>query len=202
MRRLILPAALVVLACAAQARQAILPDRVREAADRITAEDLSRDLEFLASDDLAGRNTPSPGFDRAADYIAKRLAAAAVKPLGDGGTFFQRYEMHESRVDTGATYLEVGGKKFVFGADLVIRSYARPVSGELPAVYVGHGWSIPGKGIDPYAGVDVRGKLVVAHGPRALPKGVEVRQIGRVTPGASSAVTEAARRGAAGVIFD
>ena len=47
----------------------------------------------------------------------------------------------------------------------------------------------------------MKGKLVVAHGPRALPKGVEVRQIGRVTPGATSVVAEAERRGAAGVIF-
>ena len=68
-------------------------------------------------------------------------------------------------------------------------------------MYVGHGWVVPDRGIDPYAGLDVRGKLVVAHGPRALPKGVEIRQIGRVAVGASSPQEEAARRGAAGVVF-
>ncbi|HJR60845.1 MAG TPA: M28 family peptidase [Vicinamibacterales bacterium] len=201
MRRVMPLAVIVVLVSAPHAQQAALPGTVRAMADRITAAQLARDLAFLASDDLRGRNTPSPGFDRAADYVAGRLAAAGVKPLGGNGTFFQRYEMHESRVDTATTSLQVDGKKFAFGSDVVVRSFARPVSGPLYAVYVGHGWSIPDKGIDPYAGVDPKGKLVIAHGPRALPKGVEVRQIGRVTPGASSVVTEAARRGAAGVIF-
>jgi Zn-dependent M28 family amino/carboxypeptidase len=183
------------------AHQSAFPEDVRAVADRITAARLAQDLEFLASDALRGRNTPSPGFDRAADFIVKRLEQAGVKPLGDDGTYLQRYEMQESQVDTAATFLEVGGRRFAFGGDLVVRSFARPLSGPVPAVYVGHGWTIPGEGIDPYAGVDVEGKVVIAHGPRALPRGVEVRQIGRITPGASSVVTEAARRGAAGVIF-
>ncbi|MBA2303017.1 MAG: M28 family peptidase, partial [Acidobacteria bacterium] len=126
---------------------------------------------------------------------------AGLTPFGDGGTFFQRFEMHESRVDTAATHLEVDGKTFAFGTDVVIRSLAGPISGSFPLVYVGHGWSIPDKAIDPYAGVDVKGKIVVAHGPRAMPKGLEVNQIGRVTPGASNVVTEAAKRGALGVIL-
>lgn len=192
---------LIVVASVAVAQTPVLPDDVRAAGDRIMAEQLARDLDFLASDELRGRNTPSSGYDTAATFIAQRLEKAGVKPLGDAGSWLQRYEMHESRIDTARTHLEVGGKKFDFGNDLVMRSYAGDVSGSLPAVYVGHGWSIPDKGIDPYASVDVKGKLVIAHGPRALPKGVEVRQIGRVTPGASSVVIEAARRGAAAVIY-
>ena len=68
-------------------------------------------------------------------------------------------------------------------------------------VYVGHGWVIPDRKIDPYAGVDVRGKLVLAHGPNALPKGVQVHQIGRVAVGAQTPFVAAAERGAAGVLF-
>ncbi len=68
-------------------------------------------------------------------------------------------------------------------------------------VYVGHGWVVPSKDVDPYAGVDVKGKLVLAHGPRALPRGIEIPQLGRITVGASNVVAEAARRGAAGVVF-
>jgi hypothetical protein len=68
-------------------------------------------------------------------------------------------------------------------------------------VYASHGWVIPDRSIDPYAGIDVRGKLVLVHGPRALPKGVEVRQIGRIAVGAESPLSAAAARGAAGVLF-
>ena len=200
-RRVLLIALLIGVAAPPQAQESVLPGNVRNAGDRITADRLARDLAFLASDELRGRNTPSPGFDKAAEFIVSRLDKAGVKPLGDEGTWFQRYEMHESRVNTAETYLEVAGRPFAFGDDLAMRSYAADVSGPRSAVYVGHGWTIAGAGIDPYAGLDLKGKLVVAHGPRALPKGVEIRQIGRVTPGASSVIAEAARRGAAGVIF-
>ena len=199
-----MPVVLLVLALLLvpqAAQQPIIPDRVRAAADAITADQLKRDLDFLASDALLGRNTPSPGFDTAAAYIAKRLEKAGVTPLGDEGTFFQHYGMRETRADTSAAHVEFGGRRFRFGADFGLRSFAGPVSGTLPLVYVGHGWTVPGRGVDPYANLDVRGKIVVAHGPRALPKGVDIRQIGRISVDASSPQQEAARRGAAAIIF-
>lgn len=204
--RTLLIAAAVALAAAAlpaNAQQGApsIPAHVRAAADRVIASQIARDLDFLASDKLAGRNTPSPGFDAAAEYIADRLRRAGLKPGGDEGTFFQRYTMREATVDTENSYMEIPGARFRFGDGFVLRSFAGPLTGTYRMVYVGHGWTIAGKQIDPYAGLDVRGKIVVAHGPRAMPKGVDVRQIGRLTPGASSAVAEAARRGAAGVIF-
>ena len=51
-----------------------------------------------------------------ASLIAGRLRKAGVKPLGDDNTYFQRYEMHESRVDTAQTWLEVNGKRFQDGS--------------------------------------------------------------------------------------
>jgi hypothetical protein len=193
--------ALVFVTASLSAQDSILPQAVRAAADSISAEQLKRDLDFLASDELKGRNTPSPGFDTAADYISRRLKQAGLKPLGDAGGYYQRYVMRESRVDAAAAQLRIGDRTLTLGDDFVMRSFAGPVSGTLPLVYVGHGWVVPDKNIDPYVGVDVKGKLVVAHGPRALPKGVEIRQIGRVSVGASSPQEEAARRGAAAVIF-
>ena len=90
---------------------------------------LKRDLEFLSSDELKGRNTPSPGFDTAAEYIAARLKKAGLEPAGDNGTFLQHYTMRESAVDTAAASIEIGGKRFAFGDDFVMRSFAGPVSG-------------------------------------------------------------------------
>jgi len=198
---ILLIAALVVVSSTPHAQQAAVPEGVRSAADRITAAALAEDLDFLSSDELLGRNTPSPGFDTAARFIAGRLERAGLKPLGDNGTFFQHYEMRESRVDTEAAYIEIDGRRFRFGTDFVMRSFAGPLSGQLPVVYVGHGWKVPEHGIDPYAGLDVRGKVVLAHGPRALPKGVDIPQIGRINVGGSSPLAEAERHGAAGVIF-
>jgi hypothetical protein len=188
-------------AAGAAGQQTLLPAPVRAAADRITAEQLSKDLDYLASDELQGRNTPSAGFDRAAEYIAGRLTKAGLKPAGDAGTFLQHYTMVESRADTSAAWVEANGARFIFGDEFVMRSYAGPIPRGLPVVYVGHGWRIPDRGIDPYANVDVKGKLVLVHGPRALPKGIDVQQIGRVNVGGSTPMAEAARRGAAGIVY-
>ncbi|HEX7281595.1 MAG TPA: hypothetical protein VF239_06035, partial [Vicinamibacterales bacterium] len=101
---------LVVVAAIAPAIAAAqppgLPPAVRAAADAISAEQVAWDLAFLASDELRGRNTPSPGFDAAADYIIARLARAGLQPGGDNGTFKQHYELHESRVDVDAAAIE------------------------------------------------------------------------------------------------
>jgi hypothetical protein len=183
----------------AAAQQSDIPAAVRAAAERITATQLARDVEYLSADALLGRNTPSPGFDSAAAYIARRLQRAGLQPLGDSGTYFQHYELREERVDTAAAYLEIGGQRFRFGDDFVMRSFAGPITGVLPVVYVGHGWSVPGRGIDPYAAVDVRGKLVLAQAQP--PAGLELQQIGRITVGATPPLLEAQRRGAAGVIY-
>ena len=179
----------------------VVPPAVRAAAEAISAEQLAWDLAVLASDEYRGRNTPSPGFDAAADYITARLARAGVKPAGDQGGFRQHYELRESRLDSEAASIEIGGRRFTLGRDFAMRSLAGPIAAELPVVYVGHGWVIPDRKIDPYAGVDVRGKLVLAHGPNALPKGVQVHQIGRVAVGAQTPLVAAAERGAAGVLF-
>jgi Zn-dependent M28 family amino/carboxypeptidase len=193
---------LALLACTAVGAQPpALPAAVRSAADGISEEQLAWDLAFLASNELRGRNTPSPGLDSAADYIARRLAGAGLRPAGDAGSFRQHYELREARLDTEAAAVEVAGRRFGFGRDFLMRSLAAPMSGELPVVYVGHGWVIADRHIDPYAGVDVRGKLVLAHGPRVLPRGVEVQQIGRVAVGAEPPLAAAAARGAAGVLF-
>src|SRR5687767_4350148 len=177
-----------------------LPPAVRAAADAISAEQLAWDLAVLAGDDNRGRNTPSPGFDAAADYIAVRLARAGLKPGGDRGTFRQHYELRESRVDTAGAAIEIAGRRFAFARDFAVRSLAALIDGELPVVYVGHGWVIPDRKIDPYSGVDVRGKLVLAHGPNTLPKGVQVHQLGRVAVGAQTPLVAAAERGAAGLL--
>ena len=192
--------AIVLCGSTATAQQAELPSRVRSAADGITATQLSRDLAYLSSDALRGRQSPGPGFDSAAAYIAARLQRAGLKPLGDNGTFFQAYDLRDERIDTAAAYVEAGGQRFRFGDDFVMRTFAGALTGTFQVVYVGHGWVVPGQGIDPYANVDVRGKILLVHGGDP-PRNAGVRQLGRVTPNASSPANEALRRGAAGILY-
>lgn len=183
-----------------RAQQSGLPARVRAAADAITAERLGRDLAYLSSDALLGRNTPSPGFDSAAAYIARRLERAGLQPLGDSGTYFQHYDLRDERIDTAAAVLDIDGRQFRFGEAFIMRSFAGALSGTLPVVYVGHGWTVPGERIDPYANLDVRGKILLVHG-FTPPRNVAVQQTGRITTNASPPIVEAQRRRAAGIIY-
>jgi hypothetical protein len=200
MRATYYAALFLLLASTASPAQQI-PAPVRASADAIRAEQIARDLGFFASDALRGRNSLSAEFDSASAYIAKRLAAAGLKPLGDGGSFFQHFNVVQRTADTAATYLEAGGRRVRFGDELILNAFADPVTITAPAVYVGHGWRIPDRNIDAFGGVEVRGKIVIVHGPRALPKGVEIPRLGRINVGAIPVVEEARRRGAVAVIM-
>lgn len=61
---------------------AIAPD-TQAALDRINADSLRGHLSFIASDLLAGRDTPSLGLDLAAEYIAAQFRRAGIEPGGE-----------------------------------------------------------------------------------------------------------------------
>jgi hypothetical protein len=52
---------------------------------------------------MEGRDTGSPGYDRAAAYVAGRFERAGLRPAGDGGTFFQRIRFDEIEVTSEGT---------------------------------------------------------------------------------------------------
>jgi hypothetical protein len=43
---------------------------------KISAESLREKVSFLASDEMEGRATPSPGLDKAAEYLAEQFRKA------------------------------------------------------------------------------------------------------------------------------
>src|SRR4051794_40092363 len=62
---------------------------------------------FLSSDAMEGRDTGSPGYERAARYVAERFARAGLKPAGEGGGWFQRVSLAETRVDKAGTSFRI-----------------------------------------------------------------------------------------------
>ncbi len=108
------------------------------AAETITASDVYDRVAFLASDALRGRDTPSPGLDSAAQWIADELASFGLEPAGDDG-WFQRYPYPAIGLDTEATVLQVAGGQthtFSYGADFWA-SAGGSTPGDVGMVYVG-----------------------------------------------------------------
>lgn len=64
-----------------------LTDDIRASLNHISAASLRERLKFISSDELEGRNTPSPGLDRAAAYIAAQYRKAGLEAIGDDGYF-------------------------------------------------------------------------------------------------------------------
>ncbi|MCS7209960.1 MAG: M28 family peptidase [Fimbriimonadales bacterium] len=141
-------------------------------AETITPSDLQAHLEFIASDELEGRDTPSRGLDIAGLYIVSHLRRWGIKPAGENGTYYQTLRFRYDTVNTAETRIQVGERTFEYGVGFVARPVALNVTASL--VYVGHGWSNPQQGVDPYAGYEVRGKVLVVQA--GYPK--EVVQLG------------------------
>lgn len=54
-----------------------------EALKQINEKRVRATISFLASDELGGRDTPSPGLDVASAYVAARFQGAGLEPLGN-----------------------------------------------------------------------------------------------------------------------
>ncbi len=133
-------------------------------AREIRAEDLRRQVSFLASPELEGRLTGSPGARRAADYIAEHLRAAGIQPVS-GDDFFQEFEYTAGTRLARGNALRVGEQEFA--ADRDFRPLAFSDNGTIsgPVVFAGYGLRVPEGGqaaYDSYAGLDVSNKVVLA----------------------------------------
>ncbi|HYP27033.1 MAG TPA: M28 family peptidase [Blastocatellia bacterium] len=104
----------------ARTQKPALSKEVKAALDRVSAESLKGHLSFIASDLLEGRNTPSPGLDIAASYIAAQFRRAGLEPVGDDG-YYQtaNWLLMERDVKAFNLVFEDSGKATSVGIDRV-----------------------------------------------------------------------------------
>lgn len=65
---------------------------LQRALDSIDAKEIEADLQFFASDELRGRDTPSPELRVAARFLRARLERLGFKP-GAGDSYFHQYKL-------------------------------------------------------------------------------------------------------------
>ena len=163
-RRALALLSLAALALAAAVGAASLPLPTAEATSSITARDLKKHLSFLASDELGGRYTLSPSNRVAARYLASQLESYGYRGAARGGSFLQRVPLSYRDVDrtVSRVTLNVGGMKRDFGyADAFLAEVPTDMNISGGLVFVGYGISSPGNNYDDYAGLNVKGKIVV-----------------------------------------
>ena len=125
-------------------------------------------VDTLASDRFEGSLTGTAGYDDSAEWVIEYFKKWGVEPGGDYGTYLQSFPHFYTLIFPGGDlYMHVP-----VGDDVVEKHYEYETdyfpgstsdSGEVTAevVYVGYGITAPELGYDDYAGVDVRGKIVV-----------------------------------------
>jgi Zn-dependent M28 family amino/carboxypeptidase len=130
---------------------------------------------YLADDSLEGRETGSPGYLKAADYVARHFAEWGLKPVGVSGPF-QPVRFRTRRIEeehSGLALIREGkSEPLVLGEDAIISLRVEPAPHlEAPLVFVGYGIAIPEKGYDDFAGLDLQGKIAVyfSGGPSSIP---------------------------------
>jgi Zn-dependent M28 family amino/carboxypeptidase len=126
-------------------------------------------IKVLASPAYEGRLTGSPGYYKAAHYVAGKFKAAGLKPGGDAGSYFQAVKYLEEKVDAAHSSVALvdGGKTtpLAVGPDLTLGARdEQPKSVSAPLVFLGYGLHLPEAGYDDFAGQDLKGKVVVVLG--------------------------------------
>ncbi len=136
----------------------------------IRAPEIARHIHFLASDALQGRDTPSPGLDSAALYIARQFEDIGLAPLGN--SYF--HDVGLVRIDLGPSQeflLSAKGSApvaFKLKEDFVPLEFIGDTTLSAPLVFAGYGLHVPDMNYDDYRDLDVKGKIVVilTHYPR------------------------------------
>jgi Peptidase family M28/PA domain len=170
----------------------------KKATQDITAKQLSDYLHYIASDEMEGRDTPSRGLDSAAKFMATMLSRWGVKPAGDAGSYFQRMWVVRKLTDSTGSMAEINGQKLTYGEDF----FADPntATANAPLVFGGNGWLHKAKGVDAFAGIDVKGKIVVIYAD-GLPKGITFQDLqGKRGEDWADPTTYAKAKGAVGII--
>ena len=122
-------------------------------------------VKVLAADNMEGRETGSEGLRRAAAYIVEQLKKDGLQPAGVNG-FYQPVKLVSRQIDESGSSLTLvrnGAKEpLALGEDAFFstRVQLAPET-DAPLVFVGYGLRVPEMNHDDYAGLDLKGKVVV-----------------------------------------
>ncbi len=171
MRRLVAGVVILILAAAPSAQPpAPGADGAPAAAQRWWSH-----VRALAADSMRGRNTGSPEYRRAAEYVALQFREAGLQPAGVRG-FTQPIRFRTRRIleDQSSLALVRGGavEPLVLGEDVALGMRIDPApSVDAELAFVGYGLRIPEYDVDDFAGQDLHGKVVVylTGGPSSVP---------------------------------
>jgi Peptidase family M28/PA domain/PDZ domain/WD40-like Beta Propeller Repeat len=139
------------------------PAPVTTATDRI-----AQDVGWLADPVREGRGLGTQGLAQAGAYLETRLRALGLEPAGDDGSFRHRFPVVTEAAIGPATRLVLDGQTVAPDAVTVL-GFSASGRAQGAVALAGHGIVDEKLGLDDYAGVNARGKIVLVR--RFVPEG-------------------------------
>ena len=170
-------------------------------------------VKEMASPKFKGRLTGTPEYDASAQWVAKLLAGWGVKPAGDKGTWLQTFPNPYTLVLPGSELVlhvpaGTGGtikRPYVLEDEYFPGSTSDSGTITAEVVYVGYGITAPELNYADYAGVDVKGKIVLME-PESpvMPNDKDAETFKKWRPYSfhDYKIRNAAKHGAAGMIYN
>lgn len=134
----------------------------------IDKENIKLNLEFLASDELEGRETSTRGEKLAALYIKTELQKYGVKPYFDNNSYFQPFDLDAGMIEPESKIIVKNEKNNTSKEFKVLDDFFASMetsemktNEDTPIIFAGYGITAPEFNYDDYANLDVKGKIVV-----------------------------------------
>ena len=163
----------------------------------ITADDLMKHLYVVAGKEMEGRDTPSPGLEKAANYIEQHFRSIGLLP-GNGDSYRQQYPLYKDSMTS--THLKVNGTSFEVTKDFQPSVQMNHTAEMRFSEVVFAGYGIVDGDRDDYKDLQLAGKLVVILD--GSPAGYKPSVTGFASPANSfSKIARAQAKGAAAVII-
>ena len=140
-------------------------------ADELTSR-LRAHVEYLASDELRGREPGTLGIQLAEQHVADVFSELGLLPVPGFHDYFLGFDLKRDSFDPDCTQviLNVGGARIDLAPNVDFRPFDFSGSGRVDTeiVFAGYGITAPEHGWDDYDGISVKGKvaLVFRHEPR------------------------------------
>ena len=125
---------------------------------------LLHQVKILTAPEMEGRGSGTAGADRAARHIAAVFQGAGLAPGGDAGSYLQAFSVPTGVRLGAANSLAViapVARSLTLSRDFMPLAVSTDGSETGDLAFAGYGITAPDLGYDDYAGLDVRGKIVL-----------------------------------------
>ena len=177
---------------------------IKKAMDRIDTNTIRAHIAYLADDKLKGRLPGTEGYLMAVDYVIDQYKKIGLAPGGDNGGYTQKVLIRKSIVENSSAVAVLRDKSGNTDSLMFLKDFApaphplnQKTSADGQLAFAGYGVEIPG-GYSDYAGIDVKGKIVVLVA--GAPDGLHSTVTAHFSNGGNK-MTVAFEKGAVGVIM-